>query len=91
MEAHNLDPFAYSFICHDSWEDSPARYETVEISPAVADAEGTIIEPAVTEERMVADVGDDQAAGEIYSFRYTELQNFILRGFEARLAALEAA
>jgi hypothetical protein len=91
MDAHNLDPFAYSFICHDAWEDSPARYETVEVSPPVADAEGTIIEPAVTEQRMVADVGDDQAAGEIYSFRYTELQNFILRGFEARLAALESA
>jgi len=30
-----------------------------------------------------------QTAGELYSFRYTELLVFICRGFEERLSALE--
>jgi hypothetical protein len=62
MESHGLDPFAYGFICYDSW-------------PAKAAVEG---EPA-------------QPAGDRYSFRPDELLLFIARGFEARLAALEAA
>ncbi len=62
MQSHGLNPFAYGFICYDSW-------------PAKAAAED---EPA-------------QAAGDRYSFRPDELLLFIARGFEARLAALEAA
>ncbi|HIE0523815.1 TPA: tail fiber domain-containing protein [Stenotrophomonas maltophilia] len=27
MEAHGLDPFAYSFICYDEWEAEPATYD----------------------------------------------------------------
>lgn len=62
MESHGLDPFAYGFICFDSW-------------PAQAATEA---EPA-------------RAAGDRYSFRPDELLLFLARGFEARLAALEAA
>nr|WP_313470876.1 tail fiber domain-containing protein [Stenotrophomonas geniculata] len=36
MEAHGLDPFAYSFICYDEWEAEPATYdeEGNELTPA---------------------------------------------------------
>lgn len=56
MEAQNLDPFAYGFICFDEWA-----------------------------------AGDDGPAGDRYSFRPDEMLLFIACGFEARLAALEAA
>lgn len=36
MKAHGLDPFAYSFICHDEWEAEPATYDEDgnELTPA---------------------------------------------------------
>lgn len=36
MAAHELDPFAYSFICYDEWEAEPATYddEGNELTPA---------------------------------------------------------
>lgn len=62
MTSHGLDPMAYGFICHDSWDQT-------------LNDDGSV----------------HQAAGDLYSFRYEELLAFIAAGFNARLAALEAA
>lgn len=60
MTANGLDPLAYGFICHDTWEQT------------VNDDDSVI------------------AAGDRYAFRPDELLLFLARGFDARLAALEA-
>lgn len=68
MTKHELDPMAYGFICYDNWEDEyidvPAIFESDENGVAQE------IEPARRE--LVT------PAGEIYSFRFNELQAFIL-------------
>ena len=58
MKAHGLDPFAYSFICYDEWEDQythhaavyeqifvPAIYEMVQI-PDIFDEAGNLLQEA---------------------------------------------
>ncbi|CAO4153262.1 tail fiber domain-containing protein [Methylorubrum aminovorans] len=39
MERHGLDPLAYAFICHDTWEAVPA-------TDAVEDEDGNVLIPA---------------------------------------------
>lgn len=101
MEANDLDPMAYGFICYDEWDamtvDHPAieASDAVEGKDAVTDEDGNVIESAV--EAIPAREAKDawtevvREAGNRYSFRMDELNMFIARGFEARLAALEAA
>lgn len=85
MQDHNLDPFAYGFVCYDEWEASDAVIEPAR--EAVVDSDGVEIHPASDE----AIVKPAQAAGNRFGVRYEELAMFIAAGQEARLAALEAA
>ena len=95
MEGNGLDPFAYSFICHDAWGDvfvdHPA-VEAVAAQDAVLDEDGNVITPAVDAvEGQAAWTEQTQVAGDKYSFRVHELLLFMAAGFEARLSVLEAA
>ena len=93
MEAHNLDPFNYGFICYDEWD---AVYETVDPTPETPaypesyDADGTLVAEAVEAQPGNPD-GQRiiQPGGSRYSFRTDELLLFICKGFEARLSMLE--
>jgi len=87
MEANNLDPFAYGFICYDEWEEKIVKHEAVEAKEAVIDEEGNIIEEAVEAKDAYTEVA--QEAGDRYSFRPDEMLFFIARGLEARIEALE--
>jgi len=96
MEAHGLDPFAYSFICYDEWEALPEQWHEWEAQEAVLDDDGNEIEPAVEAGRELVQEARD--AGDRYSFRKEELLCFIVRalaqeldGLSERVAALEAA
>jgi len=96
MEAHGLDPFAYSFICYDEWEALPEQWHEWEAQEAVLDDDGNEIEPAVEAGREL--VQEAREAGDRYSFRKEELLCFIVRalaqeidGLSERVAALEAA
>jgi hypothetical protein len=86
MQMHGLDAMAYGFICYDEWDtetkDHPAIYSKVE------DAEGNVVDGPITQEAWTETV---RTAGNTYGFRTDQLLMFIARGFEARLAALEAA
>lgn len=95
MEAHGLDPFAYSFICYDEWEALPEQWHEWPAQEAVLDDDGNEIEPAVEAGREL--VQEAREAGDRYSFRKEELLCFIVRalaqeidGLSARVAALEA-
>jgi len=95
MESNGLDPFAYSFICHDAWDDvfvdHPA-VEAVAAQEAVLDEDGNVVTPSAEAVAAVdAWTEQTQVAGDKYSFRVHELLLFMAAGFEARLAALEAA
>ncbi|KQP38268.1 hypothetical protein ASF49_04440 [Methylobacterium sp. Leaf104] len=81
-----LDPFAYGFVCRDSWP-AVAPREAVAARDAEIGADGTVIVPAVAAQ----DAAPGREAGERYGFRMDQLLLFLARGFEARLAALEAA
>jgi hypothetical protein len=80
MERHGLDPFGYSFICHDQWDDEyqeiPAEY--------VENDEGDLVEVAPAYQRLVTPAGDR------YSFRPDGLSLFISAGQEQRLRKLES-
>lgn len=95
MEANGLDPMAYAFICHDVWADEFKEHPqiaAVEDKAAVLDEDGNVIEPAVEAvEGKDAWTEQTQTAGDRYAFRYDQLNLFIARGLEARLAALESA
>ncbi|KQO69318.1 DUF2793 domain-containing protein [Methylobacterium sp. Leaf89] len=86
LEAEGLDPFAYGFVCRDSWP-AVAPQEAVPATEAVRDADGATIAPAVPAQAACP----GRAAGERYGFRTDQLLLFLARGFEARLTALEAA
>lgn len=81
MQSHGLDPFAYGFICYDSWEEEPDQSSEW---PDELDDDGNVFCPGGS----VASPG--RAAGDLYSFRPDGLHAFILRGLAARLEALEA-
>lgn len=89
METNGLDPFAYSFICHDAWDQQVVEHPAVEAKDAVLDDEGNVVEPAVEAKDAWTEVTLE--AGDKYSFRAHELLLFMAAGFEARLSALEAA
>jgi hypothetical protein len=94
MEANNLDPFAYGFICYDEWADEyeefPATFKeawTEEVKDENGEVVDTIEHPR---EEITPKVRVKvKQAGNMYSFRYEELLAFIARGFEERLSALE--
>jgi len=94
MESHGLDPMSYAFICHDVWDDEFKEHPaipSVEAKDAVLDDEGNEVEPAIEAvEGKDAWTEQTQTAGDRYAFRYDQLNLFIARGIEARLAALEA-
>lgn len=94
MESHGLDPMSYAFICHDVWGDEFVEHPAipaVEAKAAVLDDAGNEIEPAIEAvEGKDAWTEQTQFAGDRYAFRYDQLNLFIARGIEARLAALEA-
>ncbi|WP_246153890.1 DUF2793 domain-containing protein [Methylobacterium oryzihabitans] len=84
LTGHGLDPFAYAFVCRDAWPASPGRPE---ISEEVLDEDGA----PTGETRVVQEAEPARPAGERLGFRADELALFLIRGQEARLAALEAA
>jgi hypothetical protein len=86
LEEAGLDPFAYGFVCRDSWP-AVAPREAVAGTEAVLDADGLAIAPAVPAQAAVP----GREAGERYGFRTDQLLLFLARGFEARLTALEEA
>ncbi|MCO8164855.1 tail fiber domain-containing protein [Pseudomonas sp. 21LCFQ010] len=96
MKSHNLDPFSYSFICYDAWEETtvthPAEYAAIKI-PAECDEAGNEIIPCSVENGELIKEACTEVlirAGDRYAFRMDELLAFIAAGFEARLSALEA-
>lgn len=89
MEAHGLDPFAYSFICYDQWEALPEQWHEW---PDELDDDGNVIREAGRELLQPA-----REAGDRYSFRKEELLCFLVAAMarqhdelELRVAALEA-
>jgi len=89
MESHGLSPFGYGFVCFDKWEDTFVEHAEIVAVEAVEASEG--IEAIDAVEGIEAWTEQTQKAGDRYAFRYDQLNLFIARGFEARLAALEAA
>jgi len=90
MEAHELDPFAYSFICYDQWEAEAAQWNEwdAEVDPDTGE---------VTREAGRELVQAAREAGDRYSFRKEELLCFLVSAMarqhdelEDRVAALEA-
>ncbi|MEW4985166.1 tail fiber domain-containing protein [Stenotrophomonas geniculata] len=102
MEAHGLDPFAYSFICYDEWEAEPEQWHEWPAKGAVLDEDGNELEPAVEAGREL--IQPAREAGDRYSFRKEELLCFVvsalaaendaqaakIEAMDARLAAVEA-
>ncbi len=95
MEAHGLDPFAYSFVCYDQWEALPEQWHEWEAQEAVLDNDGKVVTPAIEAGREL--VQEAREAGDRYSFRKEELLCFIVRalaqeidGLAERVAELEA-
>jgi hypothetical protein len=82
MFLNNLVPTHYGFICYDEWDAEVIEYPAQESREATEDEEAVPYTPAQTI-RV-------REAGSSYGFRTDELLMFIARGFEARLAALEA-
>lgn len=100
MQANNLNPFEYGFICFDSWDDEyktiPAvePIEAVEAYVETVEHDNGVIEKIFHDAIPAVEAKPERtikikSAGEIYSFRYEELLAFICRGFEERLSALE--
>lgn len=97
MEAHGLDPFAYSFICYDEWEAEPEQWHEweAEVDPETGE---------VTREAGRELIQPAREAGDRYSFRKEELLCFMVsalaaendlqaakvEALDARLAAIEA-
>ena len=75
MTAHGLEPFSYGFICFDEWDDVFVEHAGIEAT------DDTDAKAAWTEQT--------RKAGDLYGFRYDQLNLFIARGFESRLSALE--
>lgn len=85
MQANGLDPMRYGFICYDEWPQ-----QVIARPVKIVDTAAQAIELVGGESR--ADVAEEvvTTAGNRYGFRPDELMFFIARGFQARLAALEA-
>ena len=105
MQSNGLDPFKYGFICYDSWDQETKITPASELIPAYDEEIVKVVKDSVTGEKSIVkeiihheeipaspeSVEIVKEAGDIYSFRYTELLTFISKGFEARLSALENA
>ena len=78
LEAYELDPCTYGFICYDKWDE-----RVVEHDPVVR------LEDDGTETVMAQGWSETIPGGDRYSFRYDQLNLFIARGLEARIAAIE--
>jgi hypothetical protein len=89
MVANGLDWTRYGFIGYDAWDDVFVEHPEIAASPAVLDAAGNVIAPAV--EYRAAWREQTRVAGDAYSFRYAELNQFIAAGFNARISAIEAS
>lgn len=78
---HGEDGYAYGALCYDKWD----RHEET-MAEAVLDDDGNVVTPAVV---------NVVEAGEVYSFRISELHWLIIGALAAdqdrRLSALEAA
>ncbi|MBA0362360.1 hypothetical protein D7V18_12000 [Stenotrophomonas maltophilia] len=99
MEAHGLDPFAYSFICYDEWEAEPEQWhewpaeEAVyeEVPDPVYGANGTILTVHRTKKVLVKEaveagrelIQPAREAGDRYSFRKEELLCFMVSALAA--------
>lgn len=94
MEKNGLNPFDYGFIGYDKWDDTIVHHEeskAAKAQHAELDKDGNVVKDA-TPEIKYQKAWDEVVlkAGDSFSFRYDELNQFIARGFEARLTALEA-
>lgn len=83
MEAHGLDPFAYSFICYDQWEAQPEQWHDW---PNELDDDGNVIREAGRELLQPA-----RAAGDRYSFRKEELLCFLASAMAVEIDQLRDA
>ena len=86
MEQNSLNPFGYGFICYDEWEEETIEHPATEAKDAEYDEEGNEISPAIEAKEAWTET---KPAGDCYSFRYDELNQFILAGISARLDVLE--
>lgn len=103
MESHQLDPFAYGFICYDEWGEKTTEHPEIQPPdqmppPVVNHHEATDTAEAHDEVLTVGNTAPGavqaartvvQPAGSIYSFRPDELNLFIARGQAARQDQLE--
>ena len=94
MAANGLNPFDYGFIGYDKWDDTIVHHDEIKAQAATLeelDEAGNLVKEATPEVEFVA-AWDEVVlkAGDAFSFRYDQLNQFIARGFEARLTALEA-
>lgn len=89
MAFHGLDPVAWGFICHDHWNEVTFEHpaERKEVVTGLLDEYGNSI---VRVEEVPAWTEVLRQAGDVYSFRESQLYAFIAAGFEHRLASLEA-
>ena len=76
-------------VCYDQLDTTTVDHPEVLVQDATYDAEGVELTPAIAYKAAWTET--TRTAGDRYSFRMDELNLFIARGFEARLAALEAA
>lgn len=88
IAANGLNPFDYGFICYNQWSDVFVEHPEILATEAIPSTDTKPEIPAV--EYQAAWIEQTQVAGDRYSFRMDELNMFMARGFEARLAALEA-
>jgi len=79
LEAEDLDPFAYAFVCYDEWHSVPAI-------PAVKEKKSRKGEVV----RHAAPAQPGKPAGDRYGIRADELNFFLAAALNQRLAALEA-
>lgn len=89
MEANDLDPFKFGFICHDAWPEIVIEHPATEAVDDELDEEGNVVRAGTPAKDATTEIV--QAAGDRYAFRYDQLALFIAAGFEARLSALETA
>lgn len=100
MESHGLDPYGYSFICHDEWEDQIVEHpaETVRHPPVykhypIIDTQGNPIMEVISESwvEVIKEgwIEVVKPAGDRYSFRENGLYAFIAAGMKARQDSFE--
>lgn len=89
MREHDLDPFAYAFICYDEWDavEHPAEFKTEERDTGLVDTAGKAITETIKTEIKPTYT---TPAGNRYGFRVDQLNLFIARGLAARLDDLES-